>query len=118
VARGKDFQAAQTGFRSRRGGVDVANGRRSESGPDDKEMTDSRDDQDGAPLGLVRRNPITAVMSGFGLGLGFGLAVTLLITRREPSWYERNISEPLHHLPERLSRVPSSVGSLVQSSWR
>jgi hypothetical protein len=44
--------------------------------------------------------------------------VTLLISRREPSWYERNISEPFQHLPERLRHVPDSLGSYLPASWK
>ena len=64
------------------------------------------------------RNPLTAVMTGFGLGLGFGLAVTLLFTRRERSWYEQNIAGSLQNLPERLRHVPDSIGSYVPTAWK
>ena len=74
--------------------------------------------ENGGPLRFVQQNPLTSVMTGFGLGLGFGLAVTLLMTRRELSWYERNISEPFQHLPDRLKRVPDSVGNYLQASWK
>ena len=97
------------------------NGRRWEAYRDENEgretATISENEGDG-PLAIVRRNPLTAVLTGFGLGLGFGLAVALLVTRREPSWYERNISEPFHDLPDTLRRVPESIGSYIPQSWK
>jgi hypothetical protein len=75
-------------------------------------------DEAGAIGQIVQRNPLTSVMTGFGLGLGFGLMVTLLLTRREQSWYERNLPSTIQHLPERLRRVPESLGSYIPSSWR
>ncbi len=69
-------------------------------------------------LELVRRNPLSAVMTGFGLGLGFGLAVTLLVTRREPTWYEQNIAEPFQRLPQRLRRAPEAIESYLPASWK
>jgi len=67
---------------------------------------------------IVQRNPLTSVMTGFGLGLGFGVVVTLLLTRREQSWYERNMPSTLQHFPERLKRVPDALGSYIPSSWK
>jgi hypothetical protein len=67
---------------------------------------------------IVQSNPFSAVMTSFGLGLGFGLALTLLVTRREPTWFVRNVQEPLQHFPERLKHMPESLGSYVPSSWK
>jgi hypothetical protein len=111
----KDFQKVRSQSPAYRRGGDFENGRRWES--ENKAPADT-ESQDTGPLEFVRQNPLASVMTGFGLGLGFGLAITLLMTRRELSWYERNISEPLQHLPERLKRVPDSVGSYLQSSWK
>jgi hypothetical protein len=72
----------------------------------------------GAIEQFVQWQPLSSVMTGFGLGLGFGLMVTLLLTRREPSWYERHMPSTFQDLPERLRRVPESLGSYVPSSWK
>jgi hypothetical protein len=83
------------------------------------EQPTGHEEEDAGPIvQMMRRNPVSAVMTGFGLGFGFGLAITLLVTRREPSWFMRNVQEPLHQLPERLKHIPDSFGSYVPSSWK
>jgi hypothetical protein len=68
---------------------------------------------------MIQRNPMSAVLTGFGLGLGFGLAVTLLISRRrEQTWLERTLPESIQHLPERFKRVPETWASYVPASWK
>jgi hypothetical protein len=58
-------------------------------------------------------------LTSFGLGLGFGLMVTLLISRRrEESWLERTLPESMQHLPARLMRVPESLASYAPASWK
>jgi hypothetical protein len=46
------------------------------------------------------------------------LALTLLLTRRQQTWFEQNVPESIQHLPEQLGRIPSSLGSYVPSSWK
>ena len=59
-------------------------GRASESMNDLDREESGRFDQ------MIQRNPMGSVLTGFGLGLGFGLAVTLLISRRrQETWFER-----------------------------
>jgi hypothetical protein len=68
---------------------------------------------------IIERNPMSLVLTGFGLGLGFGLMVTLLISRRrEESWLERTLPEAMQHLPARLKRVPESLASYAPTSWK
>jgi hypothetical protein len=66
----------------------------------------------------VQPHPLSAVLTGFGFGLGFGLGLTLLLTRRQPTWFEQNVPESIQHLPEQLKRVPNSLSSYVPSSWK
>ena len=88
-------------------------GRASESMNDLDREESGRFDQ------MIQRNPMGSVLTGFGLGLGFGLAVTLLISRRrEETWFERSIPEAMQHLPERFKRVPESLASYVPASWK
>jgi hypothetical protein len=81
---------------------------------------------------FVERNPYTTIMTSFGIGFGFGLFVTLLMSRRESSWFERyapaslqdlpdrlkHLPDQLKHLPDRFKQVPESVASYVPSSWK
>jgi hypothetical protein len=53
------------------------------------------------------------VLTGFGIGFGLGLFVTLLLTRREPGWFERYAPESIQDLPDRLRRLPETVASCV-----
>ena len=76
------------------------------------------ENESGRVLTLVKSNPIPVVVGAFGLGLGFGLGLALLVTRRQPTWFERNVPESFQHLPERLSHVPDRLGSYLPSSWK
>jgi hypothetical protein len=81
---------------------------------------------------FVERNPYSTVLTSFGIGFGFGLFVTLLMSRREPNWFERyapeaiqdlpdrlkHLPDQLKHLPDRFKHVPESVASYVPSSWK
>lgn len=81
---------------------------------------------------FVDRNPHTTMLTSFGLGFGLGLFVTLLISRRESSWFEqyapeaiqdlpdrlKHLPDQLKHLPDRFKNVPESVASYVPSSWK
>ena len=67
----------------------------------------------GAAEDVVERHPYTTVLTGFAIGFGFGLFVTLLLTRREESWFERYAPESIQDLPDRLRRVPEAVASYV-----
>ena len=67
----------------------------------------------GAVEEVVERHPYTTVLTGFAIGFGFGLFVTLLLTRREASWFERYAPESIQDLPDRLRRVPEAVASYV-----
>jgi hypothetical protein len=70
-------------------------------------------EESGAVDRLVGRHPYTTVLTGFAIGFGFGLFVTLLLTRREESWFERYAPESIQDLPDRLRRVPEAVASYV-----
>ncbi len=81
---------------------------------------------------FVGRNPYATVLTSLGLGFGFGLFVTLLISRREPSWFEKyapeaiqdlpgrlkHLPDHLRNLPDRFKHVPESVASYVPDSWK
>jgi hypothetical protein len=78
------------------------------------------DREDGGRIDqLIQRNPMSSVLTSFGLGLGFGLMVSLLISRRrDESWFERTMPAGFQHLPERLKRVPESLASYAPASWK
>jgi hypothetical protein len=105
---------------------------RREGGWYDERTMGSPDEMSGFDQ-LVSGRPYTSMLTGFGIGFGFGLLVTLLISRREESWFERYAPEALQDLPDRLkqarqqmaSTVPSTVkhageslASYVPSSWK
>ena len=121
MAKDRDLRAGRSMATEQRRPGDFENGRHREAYRDENEGREwiGRGESEGPePLGIVRRNPLTAVMTGFALGLGFGLAMTLLITRRERSWYQENIAGTLQNLPERLRHVPDSIGAYVPTAWK
>jgi hypothetical protein len=90
--------------------------------------------------GLVARNPAPSVLLSFGLGFGFGLALTALLTQREETWAERylpdrvrgfpdaarrfgrqapaaiqetGIADAFHHLTDSIREIPSAVARLI-----
>jgi hypothetical protein len=93
---------------------------------------DDGPDAAGRVGGFVERNPYSTVLTSFGIGFGLGLFVTLLISRREPGWFERyapeamqdlpdrlkHLPDQLKQLPDRFKHVPESVASYVPSSWK
>ncbi len=90
-------------------------------GPDDREydeQTVESSDDAGRVGGFVARNPYVTVLTGFGIGFGLGLFVTLLVSRRESGWFERYASGAIQDLPDRLRHVPESLASYVPSSWK
>jgi ElaB/YqjD/DUF883 family membrane-anchored ribosome-binding protein len=66
---------------------------------------------------FVAQNPYSSVLTGFGIGFGFGLMVTLLLSRREETWYESHVPESLQQWPKELKRVPERVASQVSQAW-
>jgi hypothetical protein len=91
---------------------------RNEGGHEGFEPETGLENMENSVVGMVHRNPLGAVMTVFGLGLGFGLGLTLLLPRREQSWFERNMPDSIQHLPERLRRVPDSFGTYIPSAWK
>ena len=53
--------------------------------------------------GMMARNPSQSVLIGFGVGFGLGVLLTLALTQREETWWERNAPEPLRDLPDRIA---------------
>jgi hypothetical protein len=82
-----------------------------EPGRDEETWGDQ--EESGAVDRIVGRHPYTTVLTGFAIGFGFGLFVTLLLTRREESWFERSAPESVQDLPDRLRRVPEAVASYL-----
>jgi hypothetical protein len=92
--------------------------RRQNNGADGHDTEEQeRDDLDSVRQ-VVARYPYPSLLTSFGLGFGFGLAVTLLVNRRVPSWFERNVYEPIQHFPDRLKRVPETMSSHLPTSWK
>jgi hypothetical protein len=110
----------RNGFRPDRIGSEGAVGFEERRPSDEGESTNESDRKEGGRIDqMIQRNPMSSVLTGFGLGLGFGLVVTLLISRRrDPTWFERTMPETIQHLPERFRRVPESLASYVPSSWK
>jgi hypothetical protein len=81
--------------------------------PEGNQETWGEEQRWGAVGGMVSRLPYTTVLTGFGIGFGFGLFVTLLLTRREEGWFERYAPESIQDLPDRLRRVPEAMASYV-----
>ena len=54
---------------------------------------------------IVARNPGQAVLIGFGVGFGVGVLMTLALSGKEETWYERNVPKGLRDgiddLPDR-----------------
>jgi hypothetical protein len=89
------------------------------AGQGDESMNQLDREEGGRIDQLIQRNPMSSVLTGFGLGFGFGLMVTLLISRqRQQTWFERAIPETIQHLPERFKRVPETWASYVPDSWK
>jgi len=84
------------------------------------ESKNERDREEGGRIDqMIQSNPMSSLLSGFGLGFGFGLMVTLLISRRrDQTWFERTMPESIQHLPERFKRVPETWASYVPASWK
>jgi hypothetical protein len=102
------------------------------NGSREGEGYDEGSDGSGRVAEFVSHSPYTTVLTSFGIGFGFGLFVTLLMSRREPGWFERHAPESLQdlpdrlkhlpdqlkHLPDRFKHVPESVASYVPSAWK
>lgn len=67
---------------------------------------------------FVAHYPYASLLTGFGCGFGFGLVLTLILKRREPTWFERYVPESLQHLPDQLKHVPETLSSYVPGSWK
>jgi hypothetical protein len=105
-------RSAEDSFTNEGGRSFGDNGRRNVSGSDDRE-SGLREQADQ----FVAQNPYSSVLTGFGIGFGFGLVVTLLLSRREETWYERHIPDSLQEWPGRLKKVPETVASQVSQAW-
>ena len=61
--------------------------------------------------GAIARHPGQSVLVGFGVGFGLGVLLTVLLSRREETWYERYVPDSLRNVPDRLRNihVPESI---------
>ena len=67
----------------------------------------------------VTERPYSSIMTGFGLGFGLGLIVTLLLARdEEESWFERHAPESIQNLPDRFQRARQHLASSVPQSFK
>jgi hypothetical protein len=53
--------------------------------------------------GVISDNPTQSLMIVFGLGFGLGLLLTVALTGREETWYERHVPDSLRDLPDRIA---------------
>jgi hypothetical protein len=135
MARSNDSHRVESSFKARpadgpagefEGRGEFGNGRREGQGYEEGS------EELGRVGGFVARNPYSTVLTSFGIGFGFGLFVTLLMSRRESTWFERyapeaiqdlpdrlkNLPDQLKHLPDRFKHMPESLASYVPSSWK
>jgi len=85
-------------------------GRGEETGGGQEEM--------GAVGEFATGSPYTTVLTSFGIGFGFGLFVTLLLNRREESWFERYAPDSFQHLPDRLKHAQEQAAAYVPGSLK
>jgi hypothetical protein len=71
---------------------------------------------------FVARHPVMALAAGFGAGVGLGvLAVAVLRSQEEESWWERHLpSASLHGLTEGIRKLPAKAAEYIPESrsWR
>ena len=49
--------------------------------------------------GVITQHPGQSVLLGFGVGLGLGMLLTVMFTKRDPEpWYDRYVPDRLRHL--------------------
>jgi ElaB/YqjD/DUF883 family membrane-anchored ribosome-binding protein len=64
--------------------------------------------------GMVARNPGTSVLTAFGLGMGLGVLLGMMIGGRERSWYDRYVDEPMHDWSDRIGSLADRVASRLR----
>ncbi|HEV3164907.1 MAG TPA: hypothetical protein VGZ22_12835 [Isosphaeraceae bacterium] len=62
---------------------------------------------------MVAHNPTQSVLVSFGLGFGLGVLLTVALSSREESWYERHLPDSLHDFPESLRRLPERISEAI-----
>jgi len=67
---------------------------------------------------VATRHPYSTTMTSFGIGFGLGLFVTLLLCRREESWFERYAPESMQDLPDRLKHAQDKAASYLPGSLK
>ena len=65
--------------------------------------------------GTIARNPAPAMLIGFGVGFGLGVAICSLLGRREETWSEKYLPESLQDVPDQYDSLVASLKSLPRS---
>lgn len=68
--------------------------------------------------GMIARNPGQSVLVGFGVGFGLGVLLTVLLSRREETWYERYVPDSLRNVPDSLRGIPDRLRHGAESLAR
>ena len=123
MARGNHSRRvhARSGEHSRSGDAEDLGGRR-EPGNGGREGWDDegRGDVNARERmsGMVSDRPYTSVLTGFGIGFGLGLFVTLMLPRREEGWFERYAPEAIRDAPDRFEHAKHQLASSVPGALR
>lgn len=66
---------------------------------------------------MIQSNPSQAMLISFGMGFGVGLILTMALSRREESWYERYIPDSGRDLADALRHLPERVADRISRNW-
>lgn len=66
---------------------------------------------------LVESNPSQAVLLSFGVGFGLGILLTMALSQREESWFERHVPSSTRDLADVLRHLPERVADRIARNW-